>query len=376
MKIAFLKSTILKRGGLEKYTLQLARRFAQSGYDVTLLTTDWEEGALGAIDFKVVSLGNKTSFSLLQLIRFDHACKQYVEKNKQDMVFGLERNFCHQNYYRAGNGCHAAYLERRRKTDSWLKCASFCINPLHQLILSMEKSTFESRELKQLFVNSHMVKQEIQTYYPKVDPNKVSVVHNGVEWHELQKPFEEGIALRPKIMQSLGLNPDLYQFLFVGNEYGRKGLMHLLDALATFAKKNFELTIIGKERNPKAFIEKAKELGLQPHVHFVGQATDMKPYYSAADALVIPSLYDPFANVTVEALAMGLHVISSSSNGGSEVITQAQQGSVYNDPSSLSFHLKNIMSCPKTLSSATSIRNSVAYLDFSNQIGQIINACR
>lgn len=376
-KIVFLKSSLLKRGGLEKYTLRLARGFSEQGFDVTILTTDYQEGALGEVPFNVVSLGTRSSFSLYELIRFDAGCRKFVKEHKPDYVFGLERNFCPQSHYRAGNGCHKAYLMRRKKVDSALKALSFSINPLHQLILGMEKVTYESPNLKCLFVNSHLVEQEICTYYPKVDPKKIAVVHNGVEWKELEKSFIEGERLREHITKQHALQPDRHQFLFVGNEYGRKGLMLLLEALTLLPKKSFQLTVIGKERNPKPFIQRAKSLGLEKEVLFVGPVSEMKTYYSASDTLVIPSLYDPFANVTVEALAMGLRVISSSSNGGSEVLLSHELGSVYDDlqdPGELAACLLDALNHPKTSASAASIRQAVSHLDFANQIGKIISS--
>ncbi len=374
-KIVFLKTAILKRGGLEKYTLRLAHGFSKQGLDVTILTTDYQEGALGDVPFRVVSLGNKSSFSLYEIMRFDSACKKYVADSKPDVVFGLERNFCPQSHYRAGNGCHRAYLERRKKVDSWLKGLSFSINPLHQLILEMEKATFESPNLRCLFVNSHLVEEEICTFYPLVDPKKITVVHNGVEWKELEKPFTEGERLREHIMKAHGLHPHLHQFLFVGNEYGRKGLGLLLEALACLPKKTFQLTVVGKEKNPAPFMQKAKALGLEKDVIFVGPVSETKTYYSASDTLVIPSLYDPFANVTVEALAMGLRVVSSSSNGGSEVIANKRLGTIFSelqDPQELASALQDALSHPKTLESAATIRQAVSHLDFSNQIDKIL----
>lgn len=361
MKFIFLKSNIGKRGGLEKYTLRLAQGCVDAGHDVTILTT----GVVPTSNLNIVSFGN---FSLLELILFDAACKGYVKNHPADVIFGMERNYCPQTHYRAGNGCHAAYLDRRKKTESWLKGFSFGINPLHRLILDMEKTTFESQNLRRLFVNSHMVEREVLHYYPAVNPQKISVVHNGVEWHELQKPFEEGLANRS--------SHDRYQFLFVGNEYARKGLNLLLEALAQLAPQKFHLTVVGKERNPAPFIEYAKKLSLENDVEFVGAVSDMRPYYSKADALVIPSLYDPFANVTVEALAMGLRVISSTSNGGSEVLTNST-GAVFNnleDPSELAHCLLECSAFPKTEQSARAIRQAVKHLDFTNQIGSIINS--
>lgn len=363
MNVCFLKSSIAKRGGLEKYTLRLAKGFSDRGCKVTILTTDYEVGQLGDLPFTVVSLGKKSSFSLLQLIRFDRACTRYLKDNPQDIVFGMERNYAPQTHYRAGNGCHAAYLERRRAQESWLKCLSFRCNPLHRLILDMEKKTYESPYLQRLFVNSHMVEQELLAYYPKIAPEKITVVHNGVEWHELEKSFNESF---PRLDGS-------YKFLFVGNEYARKGLYRLLQALTALPKSSFELLVVGKERNMRPFQERARQLGLEAQVTFVGAVSSVIPYYQAADALVIPSLYDPFANVTVEALAMGLQVISSDANGGSEVLTSQELGTVFSTDDELVHALKHALEHPKTRQSATTIRNMVQSLDFSSQITKIVD---
>lgn len=362
-RIAFLKSSILNRGGLEKYTRRLAARCAEMGHEVFLLTTDCEGPLEKGVE--TVNFGRRLKISSAHLLWFDYQCKKYIKNNPVDVIFGMDRNFCRQTHYRAGNGVHAAYLARRKQRASLWKKASFFINPLHQIILQMEKKTFESPELQRLFTNSHMVAQEIREYYPKVDPQKIVVVHNGVEWKALEKPFHEGLLQRPS-------GP--FHFLFIGNEYERKGLPLLLQALTLLKTQDYQLTIVGKERRMSTFQKMASRLGLEAKVRFCGAVTDTKPYFSAADCVVIPSLYDPFANVTVEALAFGVPVISSSQNGGSEILTRPELGWVFHDlddPSELAHCLEEAMQRPKTPTSAHTVRSLVAPYDYSNQIDLI-----
>lgn len=373
--IAFLKSGIQNRGGLEKYTLRLADAFASHGHKAVILTTDYASESCAKQKYEIVNLGTRCKLSLLHLLRFDSACRKYIDEHEFDFVFGMDRNFCPQTHYRAGNGVHAAYLDRRKLHSGFLKSLSFSLNPLHHMILQMEKSTFESAHLQTLFTNSHMVKEEVLRYY-NVKPEKICVVHNGVEWNELEKPFEEGLRMRQVLQRQLGLRPDRFQFLFIGNDYQRKGLDLLLQALSRFEKKNFELSVCGKERHPELYEKKARELGLQDHVRFFGAVKEIKTFYSVADALVIPSMYDPFANVTVEALAMGVYVISSSANGGSEVITSDNEGLVFSDlqdPDELTSCLEKAMMRPKTDARALQIRQKVAHLDYSIQLNKIVN---
>jgi UDP-glucose:(heptosyl)LPS alpha-1,3-glucosyltransferase len=371
LRIAFLKSALCRNGrpagGLEKYTIRLVRHASSLGAQVVLLTTDSQLPTLSSYA-KVVDFGKRKRSSFYHLLWFDYQCKKYLQEHPQDIVFGLDRNFCLQTHYRAGNGVHAAFLEHRRKESSWLKSASFSCNPLHRLILAMEKKTFESQELKVLFTNSAMVQKEVEAFYPTVDPKKIKVVHNGVEWNELQDVYEQGFIDRTQVMERLGLDPSKFQFLFIGNEYHRKGLPVLLQALAELDKRDFELSVVGRERNFGYFVRLARDLGLESCVHFFGHAADTKPFYVAADCVVIPSLYDPFANVTVEALSLGNFVISSCNNGGKEVIIEKKTGAVFKNLEELVDCLRQALKKPKTKVLADSIRNSVEGLDFSCQI--------
>jgi len=362
--IAFIKSHVSAAGGLEKYTKRLVAAYVQRGYRVFLLTTDNNHPLPGCT---IVSLGTRSKCSLWHLLRFDYACKQWLAHHPVDIVFGLDRNFCKQTHYRAGNGVHAAYLERRKAFSSPFKRLSFLLNPLHWLILAMEKKTFESADLQLLFTNSEMVRQEVLRHYPKVQPDKVKTVHNGVEWQEMALSFKKSFDIE---------RSDDYRFLFVGNEYDRKGLPLLLEALSLLKERKFSLAVVGKERNTKKFSELARTFGLQDQVQFFGPQTEGKviPFYQAADCCVIPSRYDPFANTTVEALAMGLYVVSSSNNGGSEVIASDNMGLVFTDYTAraLAACLETAMNHPKTQESAHTIRQAIQHLDFSHQITQLI----
>lgn len=350
--VVFLKSRLDHRGGLEKYTRRLAEAFSKKGCPVKILTTgacpSW-----GGIE--VVSLGNTSKVSLSHLRAFDARCIKWLEEHPADIVFGMERN-SFQTHYRAGSGVHAVYLKRRALTDSWLKRLTFKVNPLHRYLLKVEKRAFEHPGLKLLFTNSRMVKQEILETYA-TPPEKIHVVHNGVEWAEKEAPFHETFAI-PR--------PGPFHFLFVGSGFKRKGLPFLLQGLAKL-KHPFQLTVVGTDKNLSFYRKLAKGLP----VRFVGGQYDVTPFYQQADALVIPSVYDPFSNATLEALTMGLYVVSSKYNGGHEILTE-KTGIVIKDLLNPKEALEQALNYPKTLERATLIRQSIKELDFSNQLDKII----
>ncbi len=339
MKVAFLKSRLNYRGGLEKYTLALAQSFQEKGDCVSLLTTDPMPGA--------INLGRSSKLSIYHHLHFDQLCSRWLKEHPQDIVFGMERNR-HQTHYRAGSGVHACYLKQRMEIEPFSKRLSLRLNPLHHFLLKREKEAFEDPNLKVLFTNSHMVRQQILETYA-VDPQKIQVVHNGVEWHAFEKPFQKRKPDSP------------FTFLFVGNDYHRKGLRYLLEALP----KECQLLVVGKEKDESYFRQIASK-----QVTFYGPQKDLIPFYRRAHALVIPSLYDPFSNVTLEAMAMGLFVVSSKFNGGHEILTP-QTGAVIED---LFSKESVVQSLEKAFDSqgAKEIREHVKQLDFSNQLAKIV----
>jgi UDP-glucose:(heptosyl)LPS alpha-1,3-glucosyltransferase len=361
--IIFLKSLLGAGGGLEKYTLRLAKAFVRRGFNVTILTTTSKKRPLPKEPgIEIISLHKEGFFSFFNVIKFDKEVKKQLKRKPAAFVFGLDRN-SFQTHYRAGNGVHASYLERRKQNEGFLKKLSFSLNPLHKVILNLEQKTFESPDLKTLFTNSNLVKEEINKFY-KVDPKKIVVVHNGVEWSEMQDSFDN---------QSYFTSGPT-RLLFVGHGYKRKGLDLLLKALSK-VKSPFVLSVVGKDKQLEEFKKLSKKLNLEDKVQFFGPQQDIRSFYKENEVLVFPSTYDPFANVTLEALAMGLFVVTSTFNGASEIIPK-DCGIIINDI----YKESNIVEClekacqkRKTKTLADSIRQSVAHLEFNHQLNKIID---
>lgn len=373
-RITLLKSSLTQTGGLEKYTWQIAQRFCQKKLPVTLLTTGTSSPPFGSNYLNVISFPIDYRLSVLNLLQFNRCCTQYIKKHPTPIIFGLDRNQF-QTHIRAGNGVHAAYLNYRAQEEGLYKKLSFFFNPLHQMTLQLEKKAFEHPELQILFTNSYLVKQEVLSHYD-IAPEKIQVVHNGVEWTALAPYFQSWYKKKQTILKNLKLPSSCYHFLFIGNNYRRKGLSKLLQALSLIGNQSFHLSVIGKEYYLADFKQQVSELNLESKVTFFGPRNDIYQFYQYADSLVIPSFYDPFANVTVEALAMGLFVVSSTRNGGSEILSPTN-GTVIEsleDISSFAQALHTALSHPKTEKSAVAIRESVKSFDFSNQLDQIVES--
>lgn len=352
--ITLLKSRFFSLGGAEKQTRLLADAFAKRGCTLTILTTETGNTPYNLV---VHPLQKRTSFGKVR--EFDRFCKNYCLNHIDPIIFGFDRN-SYQTHLRAGSGVHRAYLHHRKQIESRGKQLRHLLNPLHRLILHIEKTGFENPALQKLFVNSHLVKNEILTYY-NVPEEKIVVIHNGVEW---SSQFE---------LNNRGPESQ-FQFLFIGNNFERKGLEGLLKGLARLKMREFALSVVGTDKKETDYKKLAKELGLEKQVSFHGVQQQISPFLQKADCLVIPSLYDPFANVTVEALAMGLFVVSSKTNGGSEVL-KPFSGCVIEElfnEEAMESALTTALRHPKTKESAEEIRASIAHLTISKQLDRYV----
>lgn len=364
--ITIIKAELSQKGGLEKAFYAIADGFLRKGYEISVLT----KTRSCSIDKRmhihhISSVKWPKSFRLLS---FNSEVKRWIKKNPSSIVFSMDRTTC-PTHMRAGNGVHAAYLAKSDGIEN-----SFSLSPYHKTILHLEKKGFENKETKTIFVNSSMVKEEILHYY-NVDPDKIEVVHNGVEWDAMQVPFAKWEDERKKVAKRFRLDPDCFHFLFVGHGYTRKGLNILLKGLSLLPRKSFFLSVIGEDKHIGLFRSLAAQLGLEKNIAFLGRQRNVIPFYQLADCLVIPSFYDPFANVTVEALAMGLRVISSKSNGGHEVLTK-ENGHIIDNlfcEEEIAHHLQRAMHYPKTWERSYAIRKHIAYLNQDKQIDFLIN---
>ena len=364
MRIIVLKSRVKHLGGLERYAVAIAKSFAQKGAHTTLLTTD---SVIDIPNVEVVSLGAHPSLNIQAVHFFDKAAQKWLEKHSYDIVFGLDRN-SFQTHYRAGNGLHKTFL--KQKCKGLLSKLISKINPKERLILKKEQTLFNSPSLQTLFTNSKMVKEDLLKTY-QVDSQKIQVVHNGVDFEKFA--FNQHSKLQS--LQNLGLEERGSKLLFIGNNYKRKGLKLILETLSTFSSWDFHLMVVGQDKNEKKYETLAEKLDLSKKITFYGHQKDLIPFYQSSDCLILPSFYDPFANVTIEALAMGLFVITSQFNGGGEVLT-AETGTILknlNSPPELRCALIKFKKLKMDFQMRQSIRKTIQHLDINSQINRIVD---
>jgi UDP-glucose:(heptosyl)LPS alpha-1,3-glucosyltransferase len=368
LNICFLKRSFAAKGGLEKHAIKILNYFLDLGHEITAIS---EDGLNSQDKIHQVQTKTHSGFSFRKVSGFNTETKKLLLKTSFDLVFGFDRTE-NQTHMRLGNGVHRAYLEQRKQFDPWYK-KIFHFNPLDKTILKIEKESFLCPDLKVILANSHMVKNQVLKYYP-VDPKLIHVLHNGVEWETLQLAFDKTFEV--PICPPFSYNPSVVQLLFIGHGFARKGLPQLLQTLSLLSKEDFHLHVVGHDKKLCYFRQMAQFYGLADKVTFHGKALHPHLFYQIADCVVVPSFYDPFANVTVEALAMGNFVVTSRSNGGHEIITP-NTGKILDDLLDITTFANTIKSVltKKTKRTAQIIRDEVKHLDFKNQLSALVDIC-
>jgi UDP-glucose:(heptosyl)LPS alpha-1,3-glucosyltransferase len=231
---------------------------------------------------------------------------------------------------------------------------------------------FASSRLRAVICNSRMVKEEIRVHYG-VAGDKLHVIYNGVDLEAFHPRLRsERVASRVR----LGIAADAMVYLFVGSGFERKGLPQLLHALTGLGKA--ELIIVGQDKRIGAMQGLAARLGLTGRVHFAGAQDDVKPWYGMADCFVLPSLYDPFPNAALEAMAAGLPVITSTQCGAAECIESGHNGAVCDafDTSGLLHCLQSIDAPEKARKMGEAAREAVAGLGLDRMAAQLAGLYR
>ncbi|MCA1905039.1 MAG: glycosyltransferase family 4 protein, partial [Desulfarculus sp.] len=227
---------------------------------------------------------------------------------------------------RAGDGVHAAWLERRRPYESFWKRLSFGFNPLHRAFLDLERRALTHPELRLVIANSQLVAEELRRFYG-LGPERVRVIRNPVDQDRLDPARDP--AVRAGARAELGLTEGQPALLFLGSGFERKGLAFAIQALANLP--DVRLLVAGRDR-VAPYQRLAQRLRVAGRVRFLGGRQDAPRLIAACDGLLLPTIYDPCANACLEALHLGRPVVTTLANGAAELVRPGVNGVLVAEP--------------------------------------------
>jgi UDP-glucose:(heptosyl)LPS alpha-1,3-glucosyltransferase len=305
------------RGGAERYCHGLCLGLKDLGHRVFLLAETCDEDLKESVDF--VPLKVRKINSVTKNLSFHQAAQKALLRFPNAVSCALSRTWP-VDAFRITDPLHAHTLALRYRT--FLKRLWARLSPRHRVLLGIEKSVISPKGSRYVVTISELDKNLVQRYYG-VSPERIRVIYNGVD----QDVFSPDVRQRRGIVrENLGLGEDVTCYIFPAMDFRRKGLEVLLNVLSML---NFpwELVVAGQDRDA-SFRKQASRLGIASKVHFLGRRKDIQDLYGASDLMVLPTTYDPFGNVHLEALACGLPVLTTAQAGGAEVVRPGQTGYV------------------------------------------------
>lgn len=269
---------------------------------------------------KGVRLGGTHGPSWWRSIQFAKQVDKLIDKIEPDAVLSFDRGpYC--DIYRAGDGVHRRWMQiKYGSSPRWI------LNPLNWAYPYLEKQSVRYAGL--IVANSEMVAQDLRQTYPR-EKDKVLVIRNGFDpsrFHPEPVDFSLGFDLP----QNARI------FLFLGSGWERKGLKTTIHFIAELSRNDpsfrdkGRLLVVG-DGDSRPYLQEAARLGVAEKLIFSGVVPDPSNFCRAAELMVLPTSYDPFSNATLEALACGCPVLTSTANGAAEVIDHGRTGLVFGD---------------------------------------------
>ncbi|MEN8246648.1 MAG: glycosyltransferase family 4 protein [Thermodesulfobacteriota bacterium] len=309
MKIALVHPKFGFAGGAERYATGLAGKLSGRRNDVHLFGRRFSGDFSGMVLHRIPALplgrGIKT-WSFWKLTG------GLIDAGQFDIIQGFGKTTC-QTVHRTGGGTHASFMahQGRQKPSFYDRVA-----------LHIENCLFSSPRLRLVICPSRWVAGEVSKQYPQMKA-RLEIVPNGVD-SVLFQP--EGRSRdRTTLTDRLAIDVKTRIALFAATNFHLKGLDTVIRILANMDRG--ELVVAGGD-DPAPFISLARQAGVADRIHFLGLQKDMAPLYRAADVLIHPTRYDPFANVCLEACACGTPVVTTTYNGFSDLLMDQRAGVV------------------------------------------------
>ncbi|UCG19969.1 MAG: glycosyltransferase [Deltaproteobacteria bacterium] len=362
-------------GGMSVYVRELARELGNRGHMVDIYTR-----LNGSRQKQITRLYEKVRLIHLRAGNNGHINKLALYGHLDDFFKELERfrtrqslhyDLVHSHYWlsgRVGKWAQESWAVPHVfmfHTVSAVKNITVGSEKEPELRTATEKNL--ARNCDRILVATDKERGHLINHY-EASPQKIGVVPCGVNL-DLFSPWD-----RAKARQKLGFAQDESIVLFVGRFAPLKGIDRLMEAMYHLQHhKRLRLVIVGGDgTNTPEFqgLQKlARNFGIQESVTFAGriEQDNLPAYYSAADVLVVPSYYESFGLVALEALASGTPVVATKVGAMESILKEGKTGHVVSNgsPRLLAKSIEKFISGSNGLS-AHEVRASVLSYSWAN----------
>ncbi len=320
MRLAIIRQRYAPAGGAERFFEGALEALRERNVAISLYTRSWPQTKLQLIE--PVICNPWYSGSLMREWGFARSACRAIARSRANLVESHERLLC-CDIYRARDGVHAVWQEERMKGASGLARLRLALSPYNRYMRTIEKRLFASPWLQAVICNSQRVKDEIRDRFGVPDA-KLHVVYNAVDSEVFHPRLREQ---RPAVLKRLGIDESATVFLVAGSGYEHSGAGAAIEALAELPA-SVRLVIAGRERHARRYADLARAVGVADRVIVAPADQDLRSCYGAADAFVLPTLYDPAPESTLEAMACEVPVVTSTKSGAAELVLAHDAGLV------------------------------------------------
>jgi UDP-glucose:(heptosyl)LPS alpha-1,3-glucosyltransferase len=358
-------------GGTERDLIVTANHLRAAGHEITIFA-DEIRGSTGVWNVRRAGTGPRLGRTL-SLLRFAWAAAPAARRAGADLVLSFAR-CVGADVMRSGGGAHASYLRAARKWRGALGASSMQISPYHQAQMLIERQAFSSPRLKQVIAVSNFVRDDLIREF-SLAPEKTVTIYNGVDLDRFRPAGESSNRL--SIRQKLVIPASARVIAFVGNGFARKGLGFLIEAWPLVPGGAF-LLVVGADRQADKFARRAGAFNVSGRVVFAGPQPDVERMFHAADAFAMPSLFEPFGNVVMEAMASGLPAMTSAFSGVAELIPPSMRGFRVDHPDDvgeIALRLGALFEAPASLArEARETAERFTWARYANELNALINS--
>jgi glycosyltransferase involved in cell wall biosynthesis len=238
-----------------------------------------------------------------------------VQEVESNLSFGdlAYTHFCHRAFLRTANSPKP--YASLRSLFRWLD---------HRLHALVEPVIY--RKARTVVVPSQGLARELASEYPSIR-GRMIVISNPVDVDWMCPP---SMADRRAARECHGWSDEDVVFVFVAlGHFERKGLPLLFEALGKIDDERVQLQVVGGQRDlVEHYRKRADALGIGDRVRFVGMQTDVRPFLHTSDVFVLPSAYETFSLVALEAAAAGVPLLVTVLHGVEEYVREGRNGFV------------------------------------------------
>ena len=349
-------------------SVNVAVALKKVGHDVDVYAA--RVGGEAERGINVVKVEETGFISALKVLSFNARVRKLLRHNDYDVVLGFTQVFP-LDVYRASGGVHEHWM-RLQYPNPLFRAFKYVTSLVHLAMVWIERNIAKPENHGFVITNSKLVKGHVRQYLG-VNDSDIRVVYNVID-HGLFN--QEVKKFRSETRSSLGITDEDVVALYVSNNWTRKGLITVLRAMKGL--KGLSLIVVGRGKKGK-FLNLMKDIGLETgHVKFVGTTGDVERFYGASDFFVLPTQYDPSSNACFEAMACGLPVITTITNGASEVLTNAKDGFIlddWQDDVSLKEFFLRLMDEGTRRSMGSAAEKTIEGFTVERCVGEIIKVC-